>query len=192
MHWLKQWVREGLWVSLKWGVYFVLDKWRKGEFLVGNHCVWKEELVYDTMLSRTALSKHLCLRRGVKINEGFNLRHPEKLWACVCVYTSVRRHVFKRCRAVCINNPLTLFLSFSAHINMQPSVVCVDIHYVSGLYSPVASTSSRRPHVEAERVRSPHLAICMMNWGDGEFGAAEKNDLQGLLSLISIGGERAR
>lgn len=111
----------------------------------------------------------------MKIKEGFNFRHPEKLCVCVNVYTSVRRHVFKRCSAMCIENPLTQFLSVGAYINAHRSVVCVcGYPLCCGFYSPVASTLSQQPHVEVECVRSPHLAICMMHRGDGEFGAADK------------------
>lgn len=108
---------------------------------------------------------------------------------CVCVYACARRHLFKRCSAMCIYKPLTLFLSSRAYFNIYFSVSV----YTHLPPQPRANNHVfRRVCVCVWKPLTPSgrsLCVCVRaaRWAEVTVSLEQqKNDLQGLLSLISI------
>lgn len=156
-----------------------------------NIVTWYHATWHQTLTSK--LSKHLCLRRGVKINEGFKLRHTEKLCVSVfmhvhagmclkdvvlCVFKSPQHYFYHSVLILTCISELPMWIAtvfqftLTCCFNLKPTTMCLG---------------------EGMCVLSPHLAMCMCGarWAEVTVRVEQqKNDLQGLLSLISIQGKK--
>lgn len=117
------------------------------------------------------LSKHLCLRRGVKINEGFKLRHTKEwISGCVCVRASAFMHVFA---GICLKDVALCVLK--SHWHYFCSIHCLFKHAFRHCLCEFSLHRDRvythlppqgRPatmHLSVYEL-SPHLAMCVRVW----------------------------